>query len=137
MGDGGAGGDGGETGVTGLGFGEFGELGFGEAEATGELGTGPSGGYGPEGFAEGAPGFQGEGFGSLPSQRGDVSTPSVSAPADIGGGVDISKPEKPEEKPEEKVEDIKKPKVITRAKRRRSLFTEEEPTVYRRSLLGR
>ena len=118
MGDGGAGGDGGDEGLEGLAaLGAFGE----EADMS-------------EGLA--ALGDLGEAVGTGTGDFGGVSTPSVPAP-DVGGGVPISKSEKPEEKPEEKVKDIKKPKVITRAKRRRSLFTEEEPTVYRRSLLGR
>lgn len=74
---------------------------------------------------------------------GVTVAPELSAAGE--GAADI-KPEKKEEPPAVKIpeEPAEKEKpVITRAKRRRSLLTEEEggilrkPTVYRRSILGR
>ena len=88
--------------------------------------------------------FSGELTGGPTAQGADRSGATVVAP-ELGGiepqqekPPEVVAPEVTPEKPAEE-----KPPIITRAKRRRSLLTEEEggvlrkPTVYRRSLLGR
>ena len=124
----------------------------GGAEAEGQdLDFGLEKGFlsGTEGMREGAFGYRSDPFsGELtggPASRGvgggatPVATPDLSAIEPV-----IEKPpEAIQPKVKEPVAGKEEKPVITRAKRRRSLLTEEEggvlrkPTVYRRSILGR
>ena len=109
-----------------------------------------------KGLLSGTEGLRGDAFG----YRSDPFTGELTGgPADTGagrGGATVVAPElggvepQQEKPPEVVVPEVtpekpaeKKPPAITRAKRRRSLLTEEEggvlrkPPVYRRSILGR